>query len=169
MNDDQLKNWFFSQKKIDEKGCWLWTGVVANHGYGQLSVHGKRYLSHRYSLQLHLKREIPSNMEVRHMCHNPVCFNPEHLKEGTHSDNMNDMVQSNRQARGVYLSNKLRGIEHISSRGENNAKAKLTEAQVIEIKKIGNTRTLKDIGTEYGVNAIQISRILKGITWKHLV
>jgi hypothetical protein len=107
-------------------------------------------------------------MEVRHMCHNPVCFNPEHLKEGTHSENMKDMTESNRQAKGSYLSERLKGIEHVSSRGEKNTKAKLTETQVMEIKKIGNTRSLRDIGKEYGVNAIQISRILKGITWKHI-
>jgi hypothetical protein len=169
MNDEELENWFFSQKDIEKDNCWKWTGVIANHGYGQLSVKGKRFLTHRFSLQLHLKRIIPSNIEVRHSCNNPACFNPEHLSEGTHKENMNDMVLANRQAKGIYLSKRLNGIEHIKSRGENNNKSKLTEIQVREILTSYPEISKYKLSNLYGVSSTQISRILNGESWKHVI
>jgi len=167
MSDEELHKWFFSQKRICDNGCWEWTGVI-NCNYGQLSVKGRRILTHRYSLQLHLGREIPKGIEVRHMCHNTICFNPEHLKEGTHSENMNDMVLASRQAKGDMLSHKLKGVKHINSRGEKNGRSKLTEQQVIDIRsdKIKSSRTLSK---EYGVSGTQILRIRNGITWKYIL
>jgi len=168
MTDEELNVWFLNQKIEDNNGCWNWTGVV-NGGYGHLSIKANRILAHRYSLQLHLKRPIPKNMEVRHMCHNTKCFNPEHLKEGTHAENMNDMVQAGRQAKGASLSAVLLGIKRDSAKGERNNKAKLTSAQVLEIRALkDNTQTLGDVSKIYGVSDVTISSIWAGKTWKHL-
>ena len=168
MNDEELNTWFLNQKVEDDNGCWNWTGVL-NGGYGHLSIKAKRILAHRYSLQLHLKRPIPKNMEVRHMCHNTKCFNPAHLKEGTHAENMNDMVQAGRQARGLFLSSTLTGIKRNSAKGERNCKAKLTPAQVLEIRSLKTTtQSLRNVGKTYGVNGVTISNIWAGKTWKHL-
>jgi hypothetical protein len=167
MSDEELHKWFFSQKRICDNGCWEWTGVI-NCNYGQLSVKGKRILTHRYSLQLHLGREIPKGTEVRHMCHNTTCFNPEHLKEGTHSENMNDMVLASRQAKGNELSQKLKGIQHINGRGEKNGRSKLTEHDVLQIRN-DTLKSNRDLAKDYGVSDTQIMRIRNRTTWKYLV
>jgi hypothetical protein len=167
MTDEQLEKWFFEQKNINESNCWEWNGVI-NSGSGQLSVKGKRILAHRFSLQLHIKRIIPKGTEVRHMCNNPICINPEHLKEGTHYENMQDMVRSNRQAKGKFLSEKLTGIEHIKARGAGNSNVKLTEKQVIEIKTMKETISKKKLSDMYGVSSTQISRIHNGESWSYL-
>jgi hypothetical protein len=168
MTDEELNIWFLNQKLEDENGCWNWTGVI-NSGYGQVSIKGCRILCHRYSLQLFLKRPIAKNIEVRHMCHNSKCFNPTHLKEGTHAENMNDMVQAGRQARGIYLSSILKTIKRDSAKGERNNKAKLTSTQVLEIRALTtSTQSSRDIGKIYGVSGTTISMIQSGKLWKHL-
>jgi len=31
---------------------------------------------------------IPENIQIDHICHNPSCVNPDHLRLATHSENM---------------------------------------------------------------------------------
>jgi len=165
MNDVELEEWFFNQKRI-ENGCWLWTGVKIKDGYGMLSVKGHRILSHRFALTLHLKRQITPGLEVRHMCHNPSCINPEHLEEGTHVQNMNDMTDARRQASGKRLSDVLTGKPHVNGRGEKNGRSVLTSTQVLEIRNM--SASIGDISKQYGVSKPTIMRILTRNTWKHV-
>lgn len=162
----ELEDWFFSKKKITENGCWEWLGTI-NGGYGKLQIRRQRLLAHRYSLELHLKRSIPTELEVRHMCHNSICINPLHLQEGTHSDNMKDMVEANRQSRGDKLSNVLKGINHPKANGENNHKSKLKEEDVLQIK--NSNESSYELSKKYKVSSTQILRIKNGESWKHLI
>lgn len=94
--------------------------------------------------------EIPQGKVVRHLCNNPSCINPEHLKIGTHYDNVQDRVRSNRSAIGI-----------------NNGRSKLTEEDVIEIK--GNSKTsLADLAIIYNVTGKVISNIKNNKNWKHI-
>ena len=168
MTDEELRKWFFEQRRITDNNCWEWIRGK-NGGYGMTSIKGKRILVHRYSLELHLNREIPKTLEVRHMCNNPLCFNPEHLQEGTHYQNMRDMVESNRQAKGDALSKRLKGIKHTKSNGENNSNVKLTEDQVLEIlAHKGVKGSQKYFANMYEVSKRQIERIQNGKSWKHI-
>ena len=38
----------------------------------------------------------PPSLEIRHLCHNPSCVNPDHLATGSHAENMGDRVVANR-------------------------------------------------------------------------
>jgi len=165
MTDEELNIWFNNQKIEDENDCWNWSGVI-NHGYGRVSIKAKRVLVHRYSLQLYLGRPIPQNLEVRHMCHNTKCFNPLHLKEGTHSENMRDMVEAGRQAKGLFLSTKLIGIKRNSARGEKNGRAKLNSIQVLELRSLLPTKKDSELAKMFNVTKTTISYIRLGKTWK---
>lgn len=165
MTEDELVVWFYNQKNITDSNCWEWKGVI-NSGYGQLSVNGKRILAHRFSLQTFLKRPIPSTLEVRHLCNNSICINPDHLKEGTHSENMNDMVLSNRQAKGKILSDKLKGIPHPKTSGDKNGRAKLSCEDVINIKNSIESSCV--LSKKYRVSKTQILRIKNGLSWKSI-
>jgi hypothetical protein len=55
-----------------------------------------------------------------------------------------------------------------NSKGIKNTKSKLSEKDVIEIRKIGKTKKLKEISKEYNIGMSSISEILSNKKWKHI-
>ncbi|CBV65248.1 predicted endonuclease [Salmonella phage Vi06] len=82
-----------------ETGCWNFKGCKTYTGYGRIRVNGVHWMAHRYSLSCHLGRPIADGMVVMHICDNPSCVNPEHLKEGTQKENMADCKAKGRMYR----------------------------------------------------------------------
>src|SRR4249920_397573 len=78
-------------------GCWPWIGAKSNE-YGSMYVEGRRQRAPRISWEIH-NGEIPIGLHVLHKCDNPPCVRPDHLRLGTHAENMHDMVVRGR-ARG---------------------------------------------------------------------
>ena len=87
-------------KTSSTEGCWEWTAGKHERGYGYFYT-SKEYsnrkmdYAHRVSLFLH-KGERHDDLCVLHSCDNPSCVNPEHLRWGTHKDNMRDMTAKER-------------------------------------------------------------------------
>jgi hypothetical protein len=79
-----------------EGQCWIWTGGLCSHGYGQFWSVGARYRANRFVLFLERGVRPPRDQVVRHTCDNPPCVNPDHLIIGTHADNAADMVERGR-------------------------------------------------------------------------
>ena len=68
-------------------------------GYGTMSIwngnHAVPVRAHRIAFFLaHGHWPEP---ETLHLCDNPPCCNPRHLREGTRMDNVRDMIMKNRQ------------------------------------------------------------------------
>jgi hypothetical protein len=145
---------FWSKVNKDtESGCWHFTGALNELGYGQFSINGKMIKAHRYSYELH-KGPIPEGMCCLHACDNRKCCNPDHLSIGTHKENMQDMINKNRQ-------NKPKGSMH--------GRSKLTEDQVLSIKKrIASGEKQSNIAKEFGIANCQITYIKTGTTWAHV-
>lgn len=98
---------FLSLLIATDSGCWEWTGKLNSCGYGDVQVPGFHYWrTHRVAFAL-LVSSLTPGLYVLHTCHNRRCCNPYHLYEGTHSDNMNDMVDSGRSMTGLRGGNKL--------------------------------------------------------------
>ena len=71
----------------DSNGCWLWTGVVSRDGYAQAFVNKKGVALHR-EVYSRLVEEIPTGLEIDHLCRVRNCLNPEHMEPVTHAENM---------------------------------------------------------------------------------
>jgi predicted XRE-type DNA-binding protein len=145
---------FESQINKIENGCWLWTGEIASHGGGILRIGNNQQLSaYRLSYEIYTG-EIPGDLCVCHSCDIRACVNPQHLWLGTQQENIQDALQKGR----------------MNNRGENNARSKLQEDQVIEIitlYKTGNY-SQQQLGDMFGVAHTIISGIITGKNWKHL-
>ncbi len=138
--------------KAEGDSCWEWLACKLNNGYGGFRLNGKLVRAHRLAWSLHYRRKIPESMWVLHYCDNPGCVNPRHLFLGTHLDNVRDAVEKGRM-----------------NQGEDNGRSKLTEPQAILIKEIYPAATQSLLAKMYGVDRSQISKIVNGERWSHLL
>jgi HNH endonuclease len=105
-------------KKVNDSGCWIWTGNKNQYGYGRISWGARKRLVHRLAFQL-FKGESPGARLVCHTCDTPACFNPDHLWLGTSHDNTQDAFHKGRRPTGIKLTDELVAeIRERSSRGE---------------------------------------------------
>lgn len=147
------------------KGCWVWNGAKSRGGYGhfQITKSGKRcdIVTHRLSYEL-FKGKIPKGCLVCHSCDNPPCVNPFHLFVGSYRDNLIDSIKKGRWHNGTLSNTRPQGELHKS--------AKLTKAQVLEIRKryIPHKVTAKMLCQQYNVSRSLISRIVTRICWRHI-
>jgi hypothetical protein len=132
--------------------CWDWLGAKHPAGYGHFAVtKGDIQIAHRVSYVL-FKGPIPDEVLVLHSCNRPSCVNFNHLKLGTHQDNVNDSIEA-----GTF------------SRGAKHTGAKLSEAQVIGIKqRLRDGDAGKDIAECFNVVPSTIAEIKAGRNWKHV-
>jgi hypothetical protein len=74
-------------KKVQKTDtCWLWTGAVSTHGYGTAWVNGRSLKAHRFSYEA-TRGEIPSGLQLDHLCRVRLCVNPSHLEPVTNREN----------------------------------------------------------------------------------
>jgi hypothetical protein len=59
--------------------CWEWLGRLSPQGYAVRSNHGNDELMHRIVYEA-MYGPIPDASHVHHICENPACINPNHLR-----------------------------------------------------------------------------------------
>jgi hypothetical protein len=148
---------FWARVKKSRK-CWEWQGACNNTGYGTVGWHGEVYTAHRIAAWLSGLVESPTRptsshekAHVLHKCDNRKCCNPDHFFIGSYSDNQIDAYAKKRK---------------VQPKGEDNANAKLTNAQAAYIRKVyreGQTQT--KLAAVYGVSQRAISLIVRGETY----
>lgn len=131
--------------------CWEWQSTKIQTGYGKVTIRRRQHTAHRISFFI-AKGYWPS-LHVCHTCDNPPCVNPDHLFEGTPHDNRQDSIAKGR-----------------TTLGTRNGMAKLTPAQVLQIRAIGaqHTCTHQSIADRFGVSQTLVSMIIRRACWKHI-
>jgi hypothetical protein len=138
--------------KGDVDDCWNWLGPLDGNGYGVFSIDGRTVRANRMALELG-KGPIPDGLIAMHLCDNRACCNPGHIRAGTQADNMLDMRNKGRQAKG-----------------ERNGRSKLTAADVLAIRELYGSyvNSTGQLAKGFGVDKATIRAIVRGETWKHL-
>lgn len=134
--------------------CWPWNGSYNPYGYGRLQVRGKTYMAHRLALEM-ASGKFSDDICVLHRCDNPSCCNPSHLFLGTQSDNMKDMAAKGRGRTAPIF-------------GEAHRWAKLTEADVREIRRLRGKKTQHQLASIFKISQSVISGIQLRHLWSHV-
>lgn len=145
-------------KGDDQKKCWAWSGVIDQHGYGKISKgrFGEGAVrAHRLSWEIN-KGPIPKGLVVIHICDNPNCVNPDHLKIGTQKANMLDCKEKGRLGRRGNF-------------GSENSSAKLDERSV-QLIRVALAHGVKypPLAEASGVHTTTIGLIARNMIWKNV-
>jgi len=147
--NQKVINRFWKKIKLPDNlidGCWNWTTYKDKKGYGEFSFAGSTYGAHRFSYMI-FKGEILDGKLICHKCNNTSCVNPYHLYSGTHYDNTQDMLNSNRGN-----SNK------ISEYDVKNMLLRLWDGGI----------TFENLSVIYNISVSAIWKIVNRKTWKRI-
>lgn len=153
LTDKDISRFWAKVKKRGADECWPWAGYRHPTGYGQIGFGKRVYRAPRIAYQL-TRGPFRHHLCVMHVCDNPACCNPSHLKLGTPADNVRDCHEKGRAA---------------GAKGEANRHAKLTAEDVARIRaRRVDGCTTEALAAEYGVDVSNIRHILRRASWKHV-
>lgn len=132
--------------------CLLWPYRLTRKGYGLAVIGGRQMQAHRWMCILSHGEPPSPEMQAAHICGNPNCVNPRHLRWATQSENQQDRVQHG-----------------TTNRGERDGMAKLSEQQVQAIIALKSIISGVELAEVYGVNPSAIYKIWRGERWAHLM
>lgn len=144
---------FWSKVGVNHRlRCWPWMGTKDKHGYGTMMNEGKFVRAPRVAFFLR-NSKWPDN--ACHACDNPICCNPDHIFDGTHGDNMRDMIAKGRNK---------------PIRGEKHGRAVLRDYEVLSMRQeysLGRV-SLTELARKFGCSFSTVRRVIARENWKHL-
>jgi hypothetical protein len=146
------RTWLLASITIDTEDCieppWRSNG---RSPYTIMTVDGRRIGSHVF-VCTEVHGTAPAGHQVAHSCGNARCVNQRHLRWATSKDNAADRI-----------------LHGTSGRGESNPAAKLTVAEVLEVRSAVEAGESKSsVARRYGVSPRLVRFIVQRRKWKHL-
>lgn len=130
--------------------------IASSNGYPRVTLRqdGRKHQVHVHTLVLTVfSGPRPDGMECRHLDGNKLNYHATNLKWGTRSDNINDRI-----------------LHGTACRGERHGQTKLTDADVLEIRRrAANGEVHRVIAESFHVARTTISGIITCRKWKHLL
>lgn len=134
-------------------GCWEWQLTGDGKGYGFIALpprgSGCRR-AHRVMWEA-VHGPVPPGLCVLHSCDNRGCVNPDHLRLGTHQENIADRHAKGRDA-------------HLC--GEKSPVAKLTAEQVRYARAHRDRMTIRAMARSFGVCENTVGNAIRRYSWK---
>ncbi len=135
-----------------EEDCWYWRRQGAAR-YGSFDLGGKKQKAHRLAYRWQFG-DIPPGENICHHCDHPYCCNPLHLFTGSQKRNMEDCARKGRI---------------VSPRGTAHYRARVTEEQVLEIRRLRRQGwTLQRLADKFGIANQTVSTIVLRQFWAWL-
>lgn len=140
---------------VTSRGCWEWNGADNGYGYGAISSGDRSPSGHSLpklvmrAMMEEQGHKLTSEDCVMHLCDNPPCVNPAHLRVGTKTDNNRDMARKRRTANG-----------------ERRPQSRLTDAQVDEIRDLYATGKFSQraLGEMFGITDGYVSMLVRYVS-----
>jgi len=148
-SQEQEERFWAKIRKGGEDECWEWEGYRGQDGYGQYWVGYRNFRAHRIAWLLTYRESISPGLCVMHVCDNPPCCNPSHLKLGTIAENNLD-----------------RALKGRSAQGESHGNVHLKRGEVLQIREMHfSGLTIPKLANGFGVGRNTIHDIVTGRTW----
>lgn len=137
-------------------GCWEWTGACDSQKRGVYRApgpDGTPVCNKAYRFCWYIVTGEWPKQSLLHSCDNPLCCNPEHLREGSDQDNSDDKVSRGRTCHGAK-----------------HHRARLTDSSVKLIRGMLSAGWTQDaVAAHFGTTRGPIKAIALGITWRHVI
>lgn len=145
--------WIEDHLSHERDDCILWPYARNKGEEGVVTFQGRQVTASRAMCILAHGEPPADNYDAAHSCGHGhlACMNYRHLRWATRKENFADMEEH-----GTKL------------RGERSLKAKLTEAQVRQIRSLRGSKTLEDLSEQFGVHRATISLIHTRKNWAWL-
>lgn len=139
---------FASKTAIGPNGCVLWTGAKDKDGYGKFQLNGggkqTHVRAHRFAF-FAANGRWPSDQAL-HSCDTPSCVNPEHLSDGSQSENLVQCAVRGRRT-SIRMTTEL--VRHVRDRH-------------------ADGESVTDIANELGINRATLFAVVHRRTWRHV-
>lgn len=154
--------WTCNNTKKNKLACYKWTELTVGQRKGYptvtMCVNFKHASKRVHSLILEsFVGPPPDGHECRHLDGNKLNCQLSNLAWGTHTENMQDAVRH--------------GTQHFHAnppRGEASHFSKLTEDDVLEIRRLRGTVITRILAERFGVSIGTIAHAQRGLSWTHV-
>lgn len=136
---------------------WPYKAIRADDGrgvptYGQVWIDGRYHSVHVLACEAFNGPMPEPGLDAAHSCGHPLCWNGLHLRWATRKENMADQL-----------------LDGTRNQGERNGGARLSEAQVHEIRGLYDDGTpVDELATRYGIAKNHVHQIGKRTRWRYL-
>jgi hypothetical protein len=138
-----------SKARVNSNACMLIEhGFSVGIGYKKVRAENHEMYAHQLS-DFMARGERPPDTVLLHTCDRPNCINPDHIKRGTHAENVADKMRKGRHRKGVTMPNSL-----------------LTDEIIREV--LLSPLTFAQCSVKYNVSRGAIHNIRSGRSWNHV-